>query len=93
MKARRAVGWNVRRLRAERGFSIESLAGEAEVDESHVARIERGTVNPSVDVLERLAQVLKVKLSELFIEPEPGTPPPPTLKRGRKPQKRSGRRY
>jgi transcriptional regulator with XRE-family HTH domain len=87
MKARKFVGWNLRRLRAERGFSIESLAGDAEVDPSHVARIERGTVNPSVDVLERLAHVLRVKLHEFFIEPEPGASPPKPLRSGRRPRK------
>jgi transcriptional regulator with XRE-family HTH domain len=87
MKARRCVGWNLRRLRAERGLSIETLAGEADVDESHVARIERGTVNSSIDVLERLVRVLGVKMHELFVEPTPGTAPPKPLRSGRRARK------
>jgi transcriptional regulator with XRE-family HTH domain len=88
MKARRFVGWNLRRIRVAQGFSIESLAGEAEVDESHLARIERGTVNSSVDVLERLVHALDAKLAELFVEPEPGASPPKPLRSGRKARKR-----
>lgn len=71
MKARTCGGWNLRRPRAGQGLSIESLAGDAATDPSHVARIERGTVNASVDVLARLAQVLRVKLRRFFIEPDP----------------------
>lgn len=84
MKARRTVGWNLRKLRAERGYTIEGLAGESEVDESHIARIERGTVNSSIDVLERLVQALGVKLVELFVEPAPGAAAPKPLRAGRK---------
>lgn len=84
MKARKLIGWNLRRLRAERGISIEQLAGEAEVDASHVARIERATVNSSIDVLDRLAAALKVRLADLLIEPPPGSSPPKPLRSGRK---------
>lgn len=33
-------------------------------------------------VLERLAQVLRVKLYTFFIEPDPGAPPPKPLRSG-----------
>ena len=87
MNARRIVGWNVRRIRVERGVTIEELAGEAEVDDSMLARIERGTVNSSIDLLERVASVLKVRLVELFVEPLPGAPAPKPLRSGRRPAK------
>jgi hypothetical protein len=35
-----------------------------------------------VGVLERLAQVLRVKLYTFFIEPDPGAPPPKPLRSG-----------
>jgi transcriptional regulator with XRE-family HTH domain len=41
------------------GLTIETLADEAEIDASYAARIEQATVNPMVDVLERLAKVLR----------------------------------
>jgi transcriptional regulator with XRE-family HTH domain len=86
MEARKLVGWNLRGRRVERGYSIEQLAGEAEVDESHIARIERGTVNSSVDVLARLAKALGVKFGELFKELPVNAKPPKPLKSGRRPK-------
>ncbi|WP_300300899.1 helix-turn-helix transcriptional regulator [Ferrovibrio sp.] len=87
MKARRIVAWNLRKIRVERGFTIEALGGDAEVDSSMVARIERGTVNSSIDLLERLANVLKVRIVEFFVEPLPGAPQPKPLRGGRRPAK------
>lgn len=85
-EARRLVGWNLRRFRVRRGYSIEALAGDADVDASHVARIERGTVNSSVDVLERLANTLGVRLGDLFRRQRAGTKPPKPLRSGRRPK-------
>jgi len=85
MEARRIVGWNLRRIRVERGLTIEDLAGNAEVDASFVARVERASANSSVDLLDRLARALKVRLVELFIEPAPGAPQPKPLRAGRRP--------
>lgn len=70
------MGWNLRRIKVRRGYSIEALAGDAEVDPSHVVRIERGTVNSSLDVLERLARVLDLKPLDLFRLHQPGIKPP-----------------
>jgi len=84
MKARKIVGWNLRRIRVERDLTIGDLAVDAEVDSSFVARIERGVVNSSIDVLERLAEVLKVRLVEFFVEPLPNAPKPKPMKSGRR---------
>lgn len=85
MEARRVVGWNLRRIRVDQHLSIEELAGRAEVDASFVARIERGTANPSIDVIERLAKALKVRLTALVEESALGTRPPRPLRAGRRP--------
>jgi transcriptional regulator with XRE-family HTH domain len=87
MEAQRIVGWNLRRIRVERGLSIEELAGQAEVDASYVARMERGTVNPSVGVVERLGRALGVALVEFFIAPPRGATLPKGLRAGRRPSK------
>lgn len=87
MEARQIVGWNLRRIRVERGLTIEDLAGSAEVDPSFVARVERATANSSVDLLDRLSRVLRVRLVELFIEPAPGAPQPKPLSAGRRPRR------
>ena len=77
MDVKKIVGRNLRKLRVERGMTIDDLAGEAEAEPSWTARIERGLVNVSIDQLSRYAKVLKVKVAELFVEPAPGTPPSP----------------
>lgn len=88
MEARKIVSWNIRRVRVERGLTIEELAGNADVDSSFVGRIERGTVNVSIDLLERIALALRVRIMELFMEPLPGAPKPKALTAGRRSTKR-----
>lgn len=88
MEARRILGWNVRRIRVEQHMTIEELAGRADIDSSHVARIERGTVNSSLDVMAKLAKVLRVRLADLVTDPPPGTSKPAPLRAGRKPSSR-----
>lgn len=60
------VGSNVRRWRELRGLTQEQLAAEADISMRHMGRIERGEGNPTVDVLERLANVLDLKAPHLF---------------------------
>lgn len=84
MNGRTIVGWNLRRLRVERGLTMENLAGDADVDPSYVARIERATVNASIDVLERLTAVLGVRLADLFVEPAADAAAPKPLRSGRR---------
>lgn len=84
MEARQIVGWNLRRIRAEKGLTIEELGHEAGVDASSVARIERGTANPSIGVIEKLGIALAVPLTELLIEPPTGASPPKPLAAGRR---------
>lgn len=55
------LGRNVRALRRERGLSQEELAHRAEMERSYVSDIERGTRNPSVKALGKLAEALKVE--------------------------------
>lgn len=84
MNGRSLVAWNLRRLRVKRGLSQERLAYDAEVDRSYVGGLERKTENPTVDVLDRLAETLEVPLSELFKKPRSGSSPPKPLRSGRK---------
>jgi Helix-turn-helix. len=86
MEAKKLVGWNVRRLRVGRGMTIESLAGEADIDASYLARLERGEVNVGVVILDRLGKALAAKLADLVVEPAAGAKPPKPLKAGRRPR-------
>ena len=66
MNVRSRVGANVKRLREAKGLSQEELAFEAEVHRTYVSGIERGKRNPTVTVVERLADALGAKASELL---------------------------
>lgn len=60
------LGRNVRRLRRLRGLSQEQLALEADMKRSYVSDLERGTRNPSVRAVGRLAIALGVNPIELL---------------------------
>ncbi|QTL03939.1 helix-turn-helix transcriptional regulator [Aquabacter sp. L1I39] len=84
MKGRAVLAWNVRALRVERGLSQERLAADAGIDRAYLGGIERRVENPTIDLLDRLAQVLDVTLCDLVRLPAEGATPPVSLKRGRK---------
>lgn len=60
------MGQNVRRLRTEQGLTQEKLAVDAEIDLTYLGGIERGTRNPSLLVLVRVAGALSVDVRHLL---------------------------
>lgn len=84
MNGRALVAWNLRRLRTGQGLSQERLAADTGVDRAYVSELERGLGNASVDLLDRLAEVLKAPLSEFFVMPTEGQDRPEPLLAGRK---------
>lgn len=60
------LGANVRRYRKLRGMTQEQLAHEVEMERSYVSDLERGTRNPSVRALGRLALALSVEPRDLL---------------------------
>ena len=56
----------IRRLREERGWSQERLAGLAELNRSYMGEIERATAVPSLATASKLAHALEVPLSRLI---------------------------
>ncbi len=84
MKGRALVAWNLRRLRVERGISQEKLAADAGVDRAYLGGLERQAENPTVDLLDKIAEALALSVSELFTVPERGAERPKPLKSGRK---------
>ena len=87
MKVQALVARNLRRLRVQQNLSQENLAVDAEVDLSYISRLERGLENPTVGILERLAQALNAEIVEFFVMPAKGEPPPKPLRGGRHPRK------
>jgi len=91
MRARALVAYNVRRIRVQRGIPQEQLAYDAGVDRSYMSGLERQQANPTVDLLDRLAETLGVAVSELFVRPSKGAQPPAPLPKGRKPKPARGK--
>jgi transcriptional regulator with XRE-family HTH domain len=60
------LGRNVREARIRRGMSQEALGLEAGMKRSYVSDLERGTRNPSVKAIERLAIALDVRPRDLL---------------------------
>ena len=60
---------------------------EAEIDRTYVSRLERNLENPTVLVLERLAEALKCKIDDLFVHSGEGKIA--TLKAGCKKRKQA----
>ena len=56
MDVRRRVGLNVKNVRRERGLSQEGLAFECGLHRTYVSGVERGIRNPTVVVLEKIAE-------------------------------------
>ena len=66
--SRETLARNLRRLRAERGLSQESLADLAGLHRTYVGSIERGERNVSLDNIAKLATSLGVAASDLLAE-------------------------
>lgn len=62
----RDLGKRIRKLREEKGWSQEQLAIEAEVDNSHLGKLERGVGNPTVKLVYRIALALGVDVREVL---------------------------
>jgi transcriptional regulator with XRE-family HTH domain len=57
---------NMRFYRSILGFSQEKLAEKAETSTNYIASIEAGRRFPSVEILEQIANALKIDTPELF---------------------------
>ncbi|HET6164708.1 MAG TPA: helix-turn-helix transcriptional regulator [Planctomycetota bacterium] len=69
-----ALGERTRALRARRGMTRKSLAKAAEVSERHLANVEMGVGNASVQFLRQLALALDCSLAELVGDESASSP-------------------
>ncbi|HJT23918.1 MAG TPA: helix-turn-helix transcriptional regulator [bacterium] len=61
------AGSALKRLRKEKGFTLEELAERAEISTSYLSHIERGTRQAPLSTLEKLAQILGANFYDLFV--------------------------
>ncbi|MDO5436961.1 MAG: helix-turn-helix transcriptional regulator [bacterium] len=60
------LGYKVRIVRVDKGYSQETLAEKANLNRSFVGLLERGETNITVKNLESIANALEVNIKELF---------------------------
>jgi transcriptional regulator with XRE-family HTH domain len=65
------IGTNLKNLRKERQLSLESLSQLTGVSISTLGEIERGVTNPTITNLWKIADGLKISLTELIREDSP----------------------
>ena len=70
MRIREVFAANLRRERHAAGLSQEELAHLAEIDRTYVSALERSVYAVSIDVIERLAEVLKIEPADLLVRPK-----------------------
>ena len=66
MDIRRQLGLNVQRIRKERDWSQEELSFQSGLHRTYISGIERGARNPTVLVIEQLAEALRVTPARLL---------------------------
>ncbi len=62
----RQIGKNIKQARENTDFTQADVAQKAEINVNYYARIERGEVIPSMEVLEAILKILKVKSSDVL---------------------------
>lgn len=73
-----SIGSVIRRVRKALNLTLEAVAHEAGTDAGNLSRIERGVQQPSLELLQLIAQTLQVPVSVLFAEVEYGHSNTPT---------------
>jgi len=62
-----SIANNVKRIRAEKGYSLEKVARLADLSLSTVVKVEDGTnQNPTIDTLSKIAKALEVDVDDLI---------------------------
>lgn len=66
MDKKKIIGQRIKELRKRKGLSQEELAERAKTSINYLSRMERGTENPTLDMLLKIADALEVETWELF---------------------------
>ena len=68
MDVRQRLGKNLRRLRLEKKLGQEKFALEYGFDRTYISGIERGVRNPTIVIVQKLADALGVPIAVLLAE-------------------------
>lgn len=65
MNIQELVGYNLRRIRSDKGVTQEGLSAKAGISQQYISELESGRRNPSITLLAQLAQALGVSHIDL----------------------------
>lgn len=65
-KLPKTLGIRVQKLRKRMGLTQEELSEKIGISRAYMGYIEQGRYSASLEVIEKLAKALKVKISDLF---------------------------
>ncbi|MGB3288720.1 MAG: helix-turn-helix transcriptional regulator [Burkholderiaceae bacterium] len=71
----KAFGQAVRTIRTERGIAQEALAQLAEIERSHMGKIERGEHMPTLGIILKVARALDCSAADLMAATEKNLEP------------------
>lgn len=66
MTLKELFGARIKSLRETKGWTQEYLAGKMDISPNYLSSIERGKENPTLDMLMKFSDALKVEMWELF---------------------------
>lgn len=66
MKASEQLGMRIAYLRNKKGWSQIDLSLESGVNRNYICDLENGRRNPSLEILEKIADAFSITLEELF---------------------------
>lgn len=66
METKKLIGMRIKELRKKQLLSQEQLAEKADINSKYLSRMERGTENPTLDMLIKLSNALEVEMWEMF---------------------------
>ena len=56
----------IKEIREQKGLTQEEVAKKAEIFPNYYAKIERGTINTSIEKAKKIAKALEVEVSDIF---------------------------
>lgn len=65
-KLPKTLGKRIQKLRKNSGLTQEELAEKIGISRAYMGFIEQGRYSASLEVLEKIAKVLRIKMSDLF---------------------------
>lgn len=59
-------GKRLKKIRKSKGFTQAELANDIGIEISQISRIERGTINTSINTIHEISKALNLEIAELF---------------------------